>query len=90
MDYATLVKLVELSLSNPIVVGLLMAVLRNILGYLENYAKTKEKYEKAQFVETAARDVGVAVLAYLGNYNSASAVVVVELVFKTINEYKKV
>ena len=93
VDVTTLKVLVELSLANPLVVGLLLAVFRNILGYLENYSQTRETYEKSKLFETLFRDIGIASLAYLGSYNPAAAVVVVELLLKVIHEavqaYKK-
>lgn len=82
-------KLVELSLANPLVVGALLAVFRNILGYLENRVVTKESYEKSKLFETLFRDLGIAGLAYLGSYDPASAVVVFELVLKAIGEARK-
>ena len=89
VDVVALKVLVELSLANPLVVGLLLAVFRNVLGYLESYVRSKESYDKAKLFETLFRDIGVAGLAYLGNYNPASAVVVVELLLKVVKEYKK-
>ena len=82
--------LLSVTLNNPLVLALIVAVICNILGYLENYTKEKQAYEKSKLFETILRDLFVSFAAYL--YipgNEAGIVAIFEVVLRLIKEVKK-
>ena len=89
ISIANLAQLTSLTLSNPIVIALIVGVVRNILGFLEAKIRDQVAYEKTQLFETLLRDLFVSLGAFFANQDPMMVVSAFEVVVKLIHEAKR-